>query len=856
MLSSAGKKPEQSNIVFLAIYVKVSYTNIRTVNDDQELLLNVYTINVAPEQNPDVNGIENDFSKWFSFVISSRGVVNHVFHPRREDEEVVAIKKGLASIFAAKLHEEGEVPGTNDSNGFTYNVSELGGEGEHNSTYIVSLTKEGIEFKKTRHNHPVKNAKASYLKTMVYHDYLRTIHSVLIEDNFTSPKTPHGFNPLHGMRKVKAVNEFSTTEYPSMSYTSRGKLTFISRHEHKKEWLKPTEHLMKAPIQIGKVKHIPKHLNFTEIRKNIATNLTCIENQPEQGSPGTAVCFLNIVNQLKKLPDKEVERLAHFYFDILQTTTDKYKKAKENMVDAFGAMSTDLSERILAEKIMLSSSPDANLVKRILTHVATNDKIPSEVMMKALEDAVFHQEKYPAAFYAKDTHSRCMLALGAVSHKLMKEGKAEKARKIINKIHANLGLHDPWEYRVKRAAMTTREKEEYDLNKVILLETLGNARLDESYDFILSHINSTNSPWIKRAGCHALRHFDHEHAANTLLYAALYDEDQSVRYEASLLYMAHPKGKMIAPMNVRETTVFDNYTMMEYPYDNGVDVIGLTSSHQRSRRSVWDGLKFRLEAPSVDWRKHIGTTDIGASFGVIMMNLLDLAIAPTQGHLKVRVHDEAYARVHVGILGVNFDFFVARVCFKGGTEYNINILQGNEMKKIIDMASNFSKKLKEIVEGIIAGVDLFRRLISGNISLKKIVDDLVMAVTSIPQKVSNLVEKASQALAVIGQYDPEDLPPEFKATINFVHKVSKLFSDIKVDVMGFVNAVEQSINVVIPHQVNAIYESIKDIINGFSKILKNPKEALGNIGKGVFTYETDFVFIGSSMLGYGKMQPS
>lgn len=45
----------------------------------------------------------------FSFVISSRGVVNHVFHPDGEDEEVVALKKGLASIFASKLHEEGEV---------------------------------------------------------------------------------------------------------------------------------------------------------------------------------------------------------------------------------------------------------------------------------------------------------------------------------------------------------------------------------------------------------------------------------------------------------------------------------------------------------------------------------------------------------------------------------------------------------------------------------------------------------------------------------------------------------------------------------------------------------------------------
>lgn len=60
------------------------------------------------------------------------------------------------------------------------------------------------------------------------------------------------------------------------------------------------------------------------------------------------------------------------------------------------------------------------------------------------------------------------------------------------------------------------------------------------------------------------------------------------------------------------------------------------------------------------------------------------------------------------------------------------------MKKIIEMATNFSSKLKEIVEGIRAGVELFKRIITGNISLKKIVDDLVMAVTSIPRKVSSL----------------------------------------------------------------------------------------------------------------------
>lgn len=62
------------------------------------------------------------------------------------------------------------------------------------------------------------------------------------------------------------------------------------------------------------------------------------------------------------------------------------------------------------------------------------------------------------------------------------------------------------------------------------------------------------------------------------------------------------------------------------PYDAGIDVLDLAQGHHRSRRSIWDGLKFKLEAPSVDWRKLIGSKSIGASFGVIMMNLLDLVV--------------------------------------------------------------------------------------------------------------------------------------------------------------------------------------------------------------------------------------
>lgn len=58
--------------------------------------------------------------------------------------------------------------------------------------------------------------------------------------------------------------------------------------------------------------------------------------------------------------------------------------------------------------------------------------------------------------------------------------------------------------------MSEMETTEYDLDKVILIGALGNAGLPSSFEYIVSHINSTNSQWIKRAGVYALRNYMHE----------------------------------------------------------------------------------------------------------------------------------------------------------------------------------------------------------------------------------------------------------------------------------------------------------------------------------------------------------
>ena len=78
---------------------------------------------------------------------------------------------------------------------------------------------------------------------------------------------------------------------------------------------------------------------------------------------------------------------------------------------------------------------------------------------------------------------------------------------------------------MKRETMTEMEQVDHDHNKVILLDTLGNAGLDISYEYIVSHLNTTNSQWVKRAAVHNLRVYGHKHVSiccvgNTCIYVA------------------------------------------------------------------------------------------------------------------------------------------------------------------------------------------------------------------------------------------------------------------------------------------------------------------------------------------------
>ncbi|KAK3609663.1 hypothetical protein CHS0354_035948 [Potamilus streckersoni] len=174
------------------LQAKVSYTNIDQLPDGQELLLRIHTFSFTSVKQPDVRDNSLDFSNWFSFIISQQGEIEHVYHPKGEDGEVLAIKRGFAALLSGKFHDQHEVSSSDkQSDSWEYQTKEFGHEGNHNATYTVIRSPDGHIFKKVREGHQVPNAKSRYEKTLHYHDKLGTIHRVLVDEDFTLPGVAH-----------------------------------------------------------------------------------------------------------------------------------------------------------------------------------------------------------------------------------------------------------------------------------------------------------------------------------------------------------------------------------------------------------------------------------------------------------------------------------------------------------------------------------------------------------------------------------------------------------------------------------------------------------------------------------------
>ncbi|XP_052806223.1 uncharacterized protein LOC128235441 [Mya arenaria] len=785
---------------------KIGFQNIHSNENEQEIRLHVESFIICSVKTNECGSQNEEFSKWFSFLLTPRGEINQIYYEFEEDSNVLAIKKGFVDMLSCKLHHMSEVEHEAHENGWKYQTMENGKEGRHNSNYYVNKTDEGYAFHKTRVNytHSVKGGSSSYQKKLTFHSESAIIETVKVEENLTLDIShDDGFDPYKGMRPSVPVGSFNNFDMPQIQAHSKDDLIFTGKRVIAKHVQRP-QHLTEANISDIPLKNVRKNYWGENATEAILSSLECLRKEPERGSHQSNICFKTLVNVLDSLEWNNLKNITDCYLKFPFPRKCSKRADQNHFADAVGSLKSDHSIELIANILTGDLSPE-RIIDRILTAISASDINPSSKLLDALRKGC---TKKDTRFTQETRHSFCF-AFGGLIGNLHQNNKHSEANEHIQYVHRALGLHDPWEYRRKRSFMSESECIEHDLEKVVLLETLGNAGLSSSYEYIASHINSTNSQWVKRAGIFALRSYHDKQTMDTLHKVAISDEEEVVRYEAVQQYQSHP-----LTVNSMDTT----------------NVV----THDVSKRSIFDkSLAFKLEAPGVDWRKQIGSKTIGASFGLIMENLLDLQVSLLKGSIEIRVHDEAYGRVHLGFLGGNFDFFVARICFKGGAKYNLNILKDLDIENIFKMFKQFVATVKNVISAIRKGVSAFQNILNSDGSIKAIVERFVDAIEELPDKVSSFGERIQAVIRKISVINVKKLPSFIIPVKQFVDESVKLYERVRSDVMTFYNTIADAIQIKIPQSAEQIFEAVQGIINGFMDIFSDVKTSLFKIGKGV-----------------------
>ena len=140
-------------------------------------------------------------------------------------------------------------------------------------------------------------------------------------------------------------------------------------------------------------------------------------------------------------------------------------------------------------------------------------------------------------------------------------------------------------------------------------------------------------------------------AAEHLLSVAITDSDDDIRRAAILQYRKHPHGVDFVPFLNKDGRLdnkklslekFSCFRLLYYInlfFTNFYRLLPNATNHihgriKRSLSSViariWQGFHFNLASPSVDWRKAVGGSAVGASFGLVIKNMLDILISKSK----------------------------------------------------------------------------------------------------------------------------------------------------------------------------------------------------------------------------------
>ena len=273
-----------------------------------------------------------------------------------------------------------------------------------------------------------------------------------------------------------------------------------------------------------------------------------------------------------------------------------------------------------------------------------------------------------------------------------------------------------------------------------------------------------------------------------------------------------------------------------YNYTNSKQSPAGASKRSIKKFNIFDKLSFHIQTPSFTWKKEVGTDNFGASMGLIIENMIDLNIKPLSGNFLIRIHDEAYFVANLGYVGVHFEVFRARVCFRGHISYNLNILQELGINSFSELTHIYDDTIGAVVKAISNATTIFKRAFGEKINIKHIFHDLVGNVSQLPFLIESLV--VSPTLRRILEQLKE--LPFIQKGIKLVDEVKSLYNDVRSDVLMFYQEIADCVTITLPWVGGTIRSAVVTIIKSIKHFFRNPLISIRDVIVSIFQLRSAF----------------
>ncbi|GAB1602264.1 uncharacterized protein LOC115224694 [Argonauta hians] len=496
---------------------------------------------------------------------------------------------------------------------------------------------------------------------------------------------------------------------------------------------------------------------------------------------------------------------------------------KHLFLDIIARIGSATSQQLISRYVLAHPNATQQEVERTLVHCIAIAH-PELVTLQSVEKLCFgHNDSLHGVQELEQTQRKACLAIGSLV-KSSKEGKhSEYSEKLVEKLENWLKIHNESEsgpilQRSKRDVLDTDEPQEHHIvSKMVLLHSIGNAGLPRSLSHLTSYMepNVGTSQW-RRAAIYGLRHYTCQHSSKALLLSSIHDDNDNIREEAYKMFQKHPqKGNL--------TTEHYNIVLSQsYTYPT------LMRMKRGVINDILKKISFRLKLPGLEWQKVVGTSKIGASFGITVRNGMQLQLRTQSGFFKVDIDDEAFAEAHVGLLHINVDLFRAKLCFRGHIKYELNILKEYGINDVEDVIHIFDRVLDRLVNPIRQGISDFKNIVTmfKQKGPSGLIGDLVETVRSLPSIMKEILPKVTAFLQKILHINGLSWVEDIK---HLVARVRAMVHDVQQDVMVFYHSVVDAVTVTLPHVGRKLWGAINKVVEAIKHVLRSPLKTFSTI---------------------------